>query len=512
MTKNGGTSRRGLVSGAAAVAAFSLIHRPARAAADPFTLGVASGEPSADGFVLWTRLAPEPLAPNGSGGLAGDVPVTWEVATDEAMRRVVRKGEALAPDRFGRSVHVEVSGLEPGRPYWYRFEALGFRSPIGQARTMGGDRAKIVFASCAHWETGYFSAYRHMAEENPDLVVFLGDYIYEYSNQGARAANIVRRHDSTRECADLPAYRNRYALHRTDKDLQGLHAAAPCLAIWDDHEVQNDYGADWSQFTGVAPEAFAERRRAAYQAFYEHMPLRRRAMPAADGSMRLYERFAIGDLAALHLVDGRQYRSIQPCVRTGSRRGYVAPTSCADFSDSSRSMLGMAQEAWLAEGMKRETARWTLLAQPLMMARFTETTSSGESGYFTESWSGYAAARERLLQALAPVRNPVVFSGDMHAFAVNDLNRSSGEFVASEFVGAAVSSDPAPDRLLQALPNNPQVRLFDNKAHGYLRAEVSAARMAVSLRKVSDRRDPHATVSTLKAYVVEEGARRAVEG
>lgn len=488
-----------------------LARRHAAAATNPFTLGVASGEPSPDGFVLWTRLAPEPLAPDGSGGLAGDVPVTWKLATDEAMRQMVGQGEAMAAGRFGRSVHVEVAGLEPGRPYWYRFEALGFRSPIGRARTLGGTEAKIVFASCAHWETGFFSAYRHMAEEIPDLVVFLGDYIYEYSNQGARAANNVRRHDSPRECADLPAYRNRYALHRTDADLQRLHAAAPCLAIWDDHEVQNDYGSDWSQFTSVAPEAFAERRRAAYQAFYEHMPLRRRAMPAVDGSMRLFERFAIGELAALHLVDARQYRSIQPCVRAGSRRGYVAPASCADFSDDSRSMLGQAQEAWLAQGLKREAAKWTLLVQPLMMARLTETTPSGEPGYFTESWSGYAGARERLLRDLAAVKNPAVFSGDMHAFAVNDLKTSAGATVASEFVGAAISSDPAPDRLLEALPNNPQVRLFDNKAHGYMRAELSDARMAVSLRKVSDRRDPQATVSTLKTYVVEEGARRAAE-
>jgi alkaline phosphatase D len=227
--------------------------------------------------------------------------------------------------------------------------------------------------------------------------------------------------------------------------------------------------------------------------------------------MRLYDRFAIGDLAALHLLDARQYRSIQPCARTGSRRGYVAPASCADLSDTARSMLGGAQEAWLAEGLKRETARWTLVAQPLMMAPLVETTPSGEPGYFTESWSGYAGARERLLQGLATVRNPVVFSGDMHAFAVNDLKPSSGETVASEFVGAAVSSDPAPDRLLQALPANPQVRLFDNKAHGYMRAELSAARIAVSLRKVSDRRAPQATVSTLKDYVMEEGARRAIE-
>jgi alkaline phosphatase D len=511
MTGERGATRRGLVSGAVAVAAFNLIHRPAKAAADPFTLGVASGEPSADGFVLWTRLAPEPLAPDGSGGLAGDIPVTWEVASDEAMRNVVLRGEATAPDRFARSVHVEVAGLAPGRPYWYRFAALGFQSPVGRARTLDSRPATIVFSSCAHWETGFFSAYRHMADENADLVVFLGDYIYEYSNLGARAANTVRKHDSTRECADLPSYRNRYALHRTDADLQRLHATAPCLATWDDLEVQNDYAADWSQFVGTSTEVFGARRRAAYQAFYEHMPLRRRAMPDAAGAMRLFERFSFGDLASIHLLDARQNRSIQPCARTGSRRGYVAPMTCADLADPARTMLGETQERWLAEGMRTSGARWNILAQPLLIAPLVERTTAGEAGYFTDGWSGYGAARTRLLQALGTARNPVTFGGDMHAFVVSDLRGPGGAPVAPEFVGGSVTSDPAPDRLLQALPANPHIRLFDNKAHGYMKAEVSPARMAVSLRVVSDRRDRAATVSTLKSYAVEDGATLAVE-
>lgn len=506
-----GPTRRTLVTGASAVAAFSLLHRPANAAAHPFTLGVASGEPTADGFVIWTRLAPEPLAPDGSGGLVGDIEVIWEVAADEAMRNVVLRGEAVASDRFGRSVHVEVASLAAGRPYWYRFMALGFQSPVGRARTLDGAAAKIVLSSCAHWETGFFSAYRHMADENPDLVIFLGDYIYEYSYVGARAAKTVRRHDSPRECRDLAGYRRRYALHRTDADLQRLHAAAPCLAIWDDHEVQNDYAADWSQFAGTKPEVFAARRRAAYQAFYEHMPLRRRAMPDEAGGMRLFERFTMGDLATIHLLDARQHRSIQPCATTGSRRGHVAPASCADLSDPSRTMLGEAQERWLAEGMRESATRWNILAQPLLIAPLVERTTAGEAGFFTDGWSGYGAARDRLLQALASARNPAAFGGDMHAFVVSDLKRPDGTSIASEFVGAAVSSDPAPDRLLRALPANPHIRLFDNRTHGYMRADVSAGRMAVSLRAVLDRRDPHATVSTLKAYVVEDGSPVATE-
>ncbi|MCC4626648.1 alkaline phosphatase D family protein, partial [Xanthomonas campestris pv. nigromaculans] len=245
--------RRRILLAGTGLAAAGLLSPFARAngSPDPFTLGVAAGDPLADGFVIWTRLAPRPLDADGRGGLTAPVQVRWQVASDPGMRSIVRQGETVASPAWGHAVHVEVAGLAADRPYWYCFQALGARSPIGSARTLPAphqlpDAARLGFVSCSHWELGYFSAYRHLAAEQPDLVFFLGDYIYEYSNHGEAAKKIVRPHGSG-ECLDLAGYRNRYALYRTDPDLQALHAGSACVATWDDHEVQNDYANRWSQ-------------------------------------------------------------------------------------------------------------------------------------------------------------------------------------------------------------------------------------------------------------------------
>jgi hypothetical protein len=204
----------------------------------PFTLGIASGQPSPDGFVLWTRLAVQPLAQDGQGGMSEPISVTWEIAADDKMRNVIRSGTAEAHSQWAHSIHIEVGCLEPARPYWYRFAALGEQSRIGLARTAPTPAAKVqqfrfAFASCSNWQAGYFSAYRHMAAESPDLIIFLGDYIYEYTATGANGDKVLRKHDGS-TAVDLASYRNRYALYRTDPDLQALHAAAPCLMTWDD--------------------------------------------------------------------------------------------------------------------------------------------------------------------------------------------------------------------------------------------------------------------------------------
>jgi alkaline phosphatase D len=289
--------RQLLVSSGAFAATFAIGRHIARAATNPFTLGVASGEPSPDGFVLWTRLASNPLAPDGFGGMSEPVSVLWEVASDDTMRTIVRSATVEAESRLAHSVHVEVSGLEPNRPYWYRFTALGEQSPVGRARTAPApnerlDHLRFAFASCSNWQVGYFSAYRHIAEENPDLVLFLGDYIYEFTYGASSADKVFRPHDGP-TATDLPGYRNRYALYKTDPDLQALHAAAPCIVTWDDHEVENDYADQWSQIVATTPEAFLRRRAAAYQAYYEHMPLRARSVPQ-DAALRLYRDFRYG--------------------------------------------------------------------------------------------------------------------------------------------------------------------------------------------------------------------------
>ena len=518
--------RRGLLKAAAAglIAAPFVLRSGlvlAQGRADPFALGVASGDPSPDGFVLWTRLAPDPLAPDGGGGLTGGVRVDWEVAEDAAMSRVVRRGAAVADDRFAHSVHIEVAGLKPGRPYWYRFMSMGARSPVGRAMTAPArgtklDRLRFCFASCSNWEAGYFSAYRHMAQEQPDLVLFLGDYIYEFSH--GPGEDVARRHDRQGEIKDLVAYRNRYALYRTDPDLQALHAAAPCLMTWDDHEVQNDYANRWSQNLGVSEADFLARRAAAYQAYYEHMPLRRRSEPHGP-DMRVYDRLRFGDLVEFSVLDGRQYRTIQPCALPSTRRGHVADPACTERTDPSRTMLGFAQERWLYDGFKASTARWNVIAQDLLITSVGQKDArTGMLGHWTDGWDGYPATRTRMLAAVASskVRNPVFLGGDIHSFWTTDLKANFDDpgsaTVATEFVGTSVTSDgPDYDLIAQTLPQNPQVKFFDSRARGYVGVEVTPGRMETRFQAISDRRDPHATVSTLKRWVVESGKAGAVE-
>jgi len=321
-----GLSRRNALSLAGATAAMLgfpyVISRESRAEpawvdGNPFSLGVAAGDTSPDGFVLWTRLAPNPLSqdPNAPGGLtSGDLLIDFEIATDSSLRNLVRRGQATAERQYAHSVHVEIKGLQPGRPYWYRFLLGGASSRIGRATTAPSpgtalDQFSVGFASCSNYEHGYFSAYRHLADENPDLVLFLGDYIYEGIDH---SPSNVRKHSDDVEASTLSTYRNRYAQYRLDPDLQRLHAEVPVLITWDDHEVQNDYANQWSQ-TFDDPKAFLKRRAAAYQAFYEHMPLRPSLSRPDGANMRIYDRFTFGTLAQISMIDGRQYRSREAC-------------------------------------------------------------------------------------------------------------------------------------------------------------------------------------------------------
>ncbi|MBL8773322.1 MAG: alkaline phosphatase D family protein [Phenylobacterium sp.] len=504
------TDRRRLLVGLAAPGA--VVPRRARASIDPFTLGVASGAPSPDGFVLWTRLAPDPLAPDGRGGLSSPVRTRFEVAADDGFRRIVRQGEVWATPQDGHAIHLEVGGLPPDRPYWYRFEALGHASPVGRARTApdvaaDNTRLRFVVASCAHWESGWFSAYRHMAAEAADLVLFLGDYIYEYSHRPERQG-LVRRHDRQGDAVTLADYRNRYALYRTDPDLQALHAAAPCLVTWDDHEVQNDYANRWSQDASTPTAEFLRRRAAAYRAFYEHMPLRPWARPRGP-DMRLHGRTRFGRLAEFTVLDGRQHRSPQPCQTAASRRGRV--TLCDEMEDPRRSMLGPRQERWLEERFRRADARWNVVAQDLVVARLEQTAADGRVGHYTDGWDGYQANRTRMLGALADARtpNPVFLAGDIHSFWANDLKSDFRDprspTVAAEFVTTSITADNPGRGLADAEARNPHVRFLDLRSHGYLVGDLGPQRLDVAYRKVSDRRDPNATVSTLRRFAVETG-------
>jgi alkaline phosphatase D len=521
-------SRRHFVGGAGA--AFTAIAAPIAApalirtagaqswrAGNPFSLGVASGAPRPDGFVLWTRLAPEPLSsnPETPGGMSGaDVTLRYEIASDPGLTKIVRRGSAIAEQAFAYSVHLDVAGLEPGPSYCYRFLSGDAVSPTGHAMTLpapGSAPAKLRFGfvSCSNYEHGYFSAYRHLNAEHPEFVLFLGDYIYETIEQ---YRPIVRRHSEGIEAATLPTYRNRYAQYRLDADLQGLDAQVPAIVTWDDHEVQNDYADKWSE-TFDDPAQFLIRRAAAYQAFYEHMPVRPIISRPNGPLMRVYDRFTLGDLIEISVIDGRQYRSRQACYRPPYRGGGHLETnaSCPERLEAGRTMLGFGQEAWLYAGLAHSKARWNLIAQDVLMAQLRRK-RDGIDAFWTDDWNGYPANRARLLHHIydAKVSNPVVISGDIHSFFANDLkldfDDESSPVVASEFVGSSISSyGPPYDAIAKALPDNPHVHFFDSRQRGYVVVDVMPDTMQVQMRTVSDAHDPKATISTFKTFAVEGG-------
>jgi alkaline phosphatase D len=497
--------RRGLLRAGLAMPGVAVLgHVRTRAAeGDPFLLGVASGEPGPDSVVLWTRLAMQWR--NGGGMPAEPVPVDWVVARDEGLHDVVRSGRAMAVPEDAHSVHAEVGGLESDRPYWYRFSALGAASEIGRTRTAprpGAMTARLRFAvaSCQQYEHGYFGAYRHMLAEDPDVVVFLGDYIYEMS----WGRNLVRSHDGP-SARDLTGYRDRYALYKTDPDLQAMHRACPWLVTWDDHEVSNDYANDRGE--RERGEAFLARRAAAYKAFWEHMPLPNAARP--DGpSARIYRRAAFGDLAGFHILDDRQYRGYQPCQNPNhGGGGRVTRENCAELDDPSRSMLGEAQEAWLRQGLSAERGRWTILAQQTRMARLGSLQTPHT--YWTDGWDGYPAARRRLLEQMVETRapNPLVIGGDIHAHLVAELrpdfDRPETPPVAVEFTGTSITSQGG--RLAERYPDDPHVAYANGSSRGYVMMTLTPETATAEMRAIGDPRDRDTGITTPRRYVVEAG-------
>ena len=486
-------------------------------AAFPFTLGVASGDPSPDGFVIWTRLAPNPLMFGGRMG-RGPVEVDWQVATDEAMSAIVASGTAVAPQQLAHSVHVEVAGLEPWHGYFYRFRAGDHVSPVGRTKTTPAagshlERLRFAFASCQDWQAGFYSPYRRMAEEDLDVVVHLGDYIYEYGigpTGGAR--NIAVPGTLRTEAMRLDDYRLRYALYRTDPDLQEVHRLFPWLVTWDDHEVENDYaGDDPESFPAVH---FLARRAAAYQAYYEHLPLRLSSMPAGPNAL-LYRRVTYGDLAEFSVLDTRQYRSDPPCGRGEQPR-------CALALDPATTMTGQAQERWLLDGLDASGAVWNVLAQQVMMGELDHKTYyGGNTVYWQDAWDGFPATRARILQHLVEheVPNPVVITGDWHSTFVNDLKVDfkdpASPVVATEFVGTSISSNG--DAIVYGpyygpmVPDNPHIRFFDGDRRGYVRCTLTPDDWTTELRMVSTVSTAEAPVTTFASFVVQEGTPGAIQ-
>ncbi len=507
--------RRHLLRLAAAAAAPLWLPRSAwcqpALAEDPFTLGVASGSPDASSVVLWTRLAGTslPIAP---------VTVRWELAHDEAFTRIVQSGQAQALPEFAHAVHVEPRGLAPDRWYWYRFMAGPWVSAVGRTRTFPergapAGRLRLGYASCQRWEHGFYGAWRHMRADAPDAVLFLGDYIYEYP--GAR--DPVRPNPGN-WVLTLEQYRARHALHKGDADLQAMHRACPWLFTWDDHEVQNDYAGEHAGSGGPGVADFTRRRAAAYQAWYEHMPVRASVLTraleglASGQALRIHGRQHFGQLAQLVLLDCRQYRGAQACTPGGRRgSGVVNPLDCAALADPARSMLGAQQEAWLRGALADGGAGWTVLGQSTLFGPRDFAPGPG-SLVWNDGWDGYPAARQRLVGMLreGAALNPVLLGGDVHENWVGhvkqDYARPDSANVGVEFCGTSITSrTTAPEGTPARLAENPHFVFADAEHRGYGLAEFTPQRLEVTLRGLDDvtRRDTGA--KTLARFVVEAG-------
>jgi alkaline phosphatase D len=503
---------------AGAVGAPALLARSAATAAELsgsaaglpsglFTLGVASGDPLPGGVVLWTRLAPDPL--NGGGMPASNVPVQWQVAGDAAFTRIVGSGAALARPEDAHSVHVEVDGLRPDREYFYRFRVGTEISPAGRTRTApardaGLSRLSFLFASCQNFQDGFFTAWRHAAQEDVAFVAFLGDYIYE----SVPSDTTRRRHEGTGEPLDLLGYRNRHAQYRGDPNLQAAHAHVPWIVTLDDHEIDNNWADEIPQDPGQqSPEAFRARRVAAFKAYWEHMPLRRTSLPNGL-DMQIYRSLRYGGLATVHVLDTRQYRSDQPDTLEGA-------------NDPARTMTGPEQEQWLTHGMEHSGTRWNLLANQVMWAE-NDRAAGPDQVFDFDNWDGYRAQRRHMLEFFGSGRtsNPVVLTGDRHATWVCDLKPDfddpASPVVGAEITGSSISSggdsDPGDfhETFDPIMAESPHWKYIDNR-RGYVRCDVTPQRMLASLRTVDTVWQPDDTTVTTAAQFVVEAGRPGVE-
>ena len=481
------------LAGALALPPFA---RHARAADVPrFALGVASGQPQPRAIVLWTRLT--------GADLPAEVPVRWELSRNEPFSDIAASGSELALEADAHSVHAEPSALEPGRWYWYRFEALGQRSMVGRTRTAPAPDAPVALrfalASCQRYDHGHYAAWRHIAQGDLDLVLFVGDYIYEY----ASLPTALRSH-SGGTVRSLEQYRARYAQYKGDASLQAAHAALPWLMVWDDHEVDNDYAGLQGQ--ALQPD-FGAQRNAAYRAYWEHMPFPN-ALKPSGADMRIYGRTQWGALACIHALDDRQYRDPQACPREGrGGANTVRLRDCPELADPKRSLLGAAQERWLAEGWDLQR-RWNLLAQQTLMTRLSWNDPS-EGLYWTDGWDGYAASRQRLLGTVAERRVPgvVVLGGDVHAHYVADLKRdfddAQSPVVATEFCGTSIASrGAAQERVTEALRHNPHIRYGRSDRRGYVEGRLDAQTLQAKLMAVDDPTRPDSAVQVTARFVV----------
>jgi alkaline phosphatase D len=468
----------------------------------PFQLGIASGDPDANSVVLWTRLAPSPLNADGLGGMGtADVTVDWQVSTTDTFATLVASGSVVAKSASAHSVHVIAGGLNPDFDYYYRFRAQGHLSPVGRTRTapaLGTNGRELVmsFASCAHYEEGYYTAYRRMAEDNPGLILHLGDYIYEYGATTGRP----RLHAGATEIVSLADYRRRYAQYKADPDLQAAHAVAPWIVVPDDHEIENNRAGNIraDNTPSLTAAQWTARQAAAYQAYYENMPLRP-AQVNGGAAIQLYRRLQWGSLATFHMLDTRQYRNDQACGD-----GWKI---CSDADLATRSLPGNAQETWLLNGLNQHAATWDIIGQQVFFARRFNST-----GASMDSWDGYRASRARIQQGWVDrsVRNPVVLTGDVHRAWASDLkadyNNANSATIGSELVCTSVTSSGDGDgaTTIPDVGTNPWLKFFNNR-RGYVRTTITPTEMRADFRAIAKVSEHGLPATTAKSFVIQEG-------
>ena len=473
---------------------------PTDLSGDPFTLGVASGDPTDQSVILWTRLAIDSL--NGGGMPAKDIEVLWEVSSTDAFDDIVSSGLVTAEERFGHAVHIDVPLSTGESIVFYRFRIGDYVSPIGKTRLSSPSGSttpiKVAAVSCQNYTDGFYNAYADLVEQSPDLVTFLGDYIYE-SGVGTLDATTVRLHNSD-EIKDLVAYRNRYALYRSDPLLQAAHAVCPWVITWDDHEVENNY-ANLTPQDSADAEGHTARRAVAYQAWWEHMPVR--LSPPTDESLTIYRQFSWGDLLNLLVVDGRQYRDDQAC---GDAVLSTQP-ACDEALDPARTMLGAEQEKWFSENINDTTKVWNVMANQTVMTDIR----LGAAVLNYDQWDGYAPDRNRILSDVVDqgVENFVVLTGDIHLAGVGQLTIDSNPTTAmgAEFVSTSISSSgnvsTDTEGLLIALPN---IIDAETSHRGYTLHTLTANDWTAEYRIVENNLVEDSSTSVWKTFKVMAGS------
>lgn len=482
----------------------------------PFQLGVASGDPMPNSVVLWTRLAPAPI----DGGGMDPVPydVRWEIARDDAFSEIEQSGRAIADPNLAHSVHVDVTGLEPATEYYYRFMVGNEVSQTGRTKTAPApgqpvDALRFGVASCANYEDGYFIAYRDMAAQRFDVIFHLGDYIYEWGSPelNVRAPEDVQGYSHV-EAVALADYRNRFAQYHTDPDLRALRESAPLVVTWDDHEVADNYAGEVSSTNDPASE-FLRRRADAYQAYYEHMPLRPWSLPVGP-NLTLYRSLTFGDLMQVTVLDTRQYRDNQP-----SGDG-VHPRTPASL-DPNTTMLGVDQERWLLDRLSTSTATWNVIAQQVLLAETYFPVPEGDViGFYNDSWTGYPEARQRILQHIVDhqVANPVVLTGDLHtswaADVLLDWEDPNATPIGTEYICTSITAGGSvPSTSLQPYKDNfDYVRFFDPHRGGYTAVELTSDLWRSDYFLVDNMEDASSGVSHLATFVTERDNPGVQEG